>query len=95
MQEFINWFTLIDNECEGYRWIIGLLSYYYCSDDEEVPDAPEVATVEDGQTAMEKLESARVVLDKKINFITNFIDSQLLRESTNIEVVLQVITYSI
>ena len=93
MQEFINWFTLIDNECEGYRWI--LLSYYYCSDDEEVPDAPEVATVEDGQTAMEKLESARVVLDKKINFITNFIDSQLLRETTNIEVVVQVIAYSI
>ena len=73
----------------------GLLSYYYCSDDEEVPDAPEVATVEDGQTAMEKLESARVVLDKKINFITNFIDSQLLRETTNIEVVVQVIAYSI
>ena len=72
-----------------------ILTYYYCSDDEEVPDAPEVAKVEDGQTAMEKLESARVVLDKKINFITNFIDSQLLRETTNIEVAVQVIAYSI
>ena len=73
----------------------GLSSYYNCSNNEEVPDAPEVATVEDGQTAMEKQESARVVLDKKINFITNFIDSQLLRETTNIEVVVQVIAYSI
>ena len=92
MQEFIDWFTLMDNECKLCGWI---LQYYYCSDDEEVPDAPEVAKVEDGQTAMQKLESARVVLDKKINFITNFIDSQLLRETTNIEVVVQVIAYSI
>ena len=40
---------------------------------------------------MEKLESVRVILDQKIDHITDYIDSELRREGNKLKVFIQIL----
>ena len=44
-----------------------------------------------GESAMEKLESVRVILDQKIDHITDYIDNELRREGNNLKVFIQIL----
>ena len=44
-----------------------------------------------GESAMEKLESVRVILDQKIDHITDYIDNELRREANNLKVFIQIL----
>ena len=44
-----------------------------------------------GESAMEKLESVRVILDQKIDHITDYIDNELKREGNNLKVFIQIL----
>ena len=47
-----------------------------------------------GESAMEKLESVRVILDQKIDHITDYIDNELRREGSNLKVFIQILGWN-
>ena len=47
--------------------------------------------IDTGESAMEKLESVRVILDQKIDHITDYIDNELRREGNNLKVFIQIL----
>ena len=47
-----------------------------------------------GESAMEKLESVRVILDQKIDHITDYIDNELRREGNNLKVFIQILGWN-
>ena len=63
-----------------------LLGYVYSDNGSSETDT--------GESAMEKLESVRVILDQKIDHITDYIDNELRREGNNLKVFIQILGWN-